>query len=148
MNESRNIAFIFEDKGLEEFIHKIDSENGITFVAGSDEIKENVQNLGYSCSTISDYSEGKNYNQKVLEWIKSWPDTIIFDNKNLKELLVYNKISIYWYLESRFFLFRIRELLILIERIKQILSKEKPEKIWVKGSDEVRHGIGPSFLGR
>jgi hypothetical protein len=59
----------------------------------------------------------------------------------LKELLVYNKISIYWYLESRFFLFRIRELLILIERIKQILSKEKPEKIWVKGSSEVSHII-------
>jgi len=141
MNKNRNFAFIFEDSGLEEFIHKIDSENGITFVAGSYEIKENVQKLGYSCTMISDYSEGKNFNQKVLEWIKSWPDKIIHDNKSLKELLVYNKISIYWYLESRFFLYRIRELLILIEYIKQILSKEKPEKIWVKGSDEVRHII-------
>ncbi len=141
MNNKRNLAFIFEDKGLEDFIHKIDLENGITFVAGSDEIKEKVQNLGYSCTVISDYSDGKNYNQKVLEWIKSWPDAIIDDNKSLKELLVYNKISIYWYLESRFFLYRIRELLILIERIKQILSKEKPEKIWIKGNQDVKQII-------
>ena len=42
MNESRNIAFIFEDRGLKDFIHKLDSENEIIFVAGSDKININT----------------------------------------------------------------------------------------------------------
>jgi len=139
--EEKNLVFVFDNDNVKDFIKKNNLENNALVICNNYEIKENLSKMKLNCKMLNDYKLSENEIRKSIKWIKSWPDTIIHDNKSLKELLVYNKISIYWYIETRFFLYRIRELLILIESIKQILSKEKPEKIWVKGSDDVRHII-------
>ena len=73
--------------------------------------------MNYSCKTIDEYRE-REYNQKALGWIKSWPDKKIIDDKSIKKIFVYDNLSLFWFLETHLYLYRIHELILLIERIK------------------------------
>ena len=122
MAKKKDIAFIFEKNGIEEFLKLIDSENEIAIICSSEEIKKKITELNYSCKTIDEYGE-REYNQKAMEWIKSWPDKKIIDDKSIKKIFVYDNLSLFWFLETRLYFYRIQELNLLNERIKNVLKQ-------------------------
>ena len=138
MVKKKDIAFIFEKNGVEEFLKLIDSENEIVIICSSQELKKKITELNYLCKTIDEYGMSE-YNQKALEWIKSWPDKNIIDDKSIKKIFVYDNLSLFWFLETRLYFYRIHELILLIERIKNVLKQENPQNIWIKGDFDIKH---------
>lgn len=142
----KGLIFIFEERGATKFI---DSTRSVTkecvIICANDEISKKITDAGYMCKTLSNYSQDNTDLQNALVWMKTWPDKPILDGKSFKELLVYQGISIYWFLQTRFYLLRVRELIILIERIKRVLDLEKPDIVWIKGSEDVRYLISSLY---
>jgi len=105
---------------------------------------ENIKNIlikeGYSCTTLKNYgSFTENENNKAIQWIKEWADKPILNSKSFKELFSVSGLSIFWFLENRFYFYRIRELIITIERMKVAIHRENPEKICIKGNLDTYH---------
>jgi len=132
----KNLVFIFANENLEGFIKKNNLGNDILVICNNPEIKENLSKMKLNCTMVNEYRLSENQITKPIKWMKSWPNEIILNNKNFKELFLYKNISIFWYLENRFYHKRIHELITLIEQVKEILSREKPEKVWVIGNKD------------
>ena len=133
MAKNKDLVFIFEETNADKLLQSIKNEKIV--ICGNDIIKSKISKLGYSCKSITEYSDDPYCDIKhSIDWIKNWPDKPILNGKSLKKLLVYNDISIYWFLETRFFVCRIQTLIPLIEQVRRILSSEKPNKIWINGN--------------
>ncbi len=146
MTEGKDIAFIFEEGSGKEFIQSIKTKKELLVVCGNDNIKRKFLDLGYSCKSITEYSGDSSKDiEKAMRWIKNWPDKPILNDKSLKELLVYGGLSIFWFLEARLYSYRIQGLIPLIEQIKRVLELEKPEQIWIKGNNDVRHIVSQLY---
>jgi len=138
MAKNKDLVFIFEETNADKLLQSIKNEKIV--ICGNDIIKSKISKLGYSCKSITEYSDDPYCDIKhSIDWIKNWPDKPILNGKSLKKLLVYNDISIYWFLETRFFVYRIQTLIPLIEQVRRILSSEKPNKIWINGNIDVKH---------
>jgi len=86
MANKKDIAFIFEENSAKEFIQSIKTEKELLIVCGNENIKRKFLNMGYSCKSISEYSDDPSKDlAKAMEWIKNWPDTPILNGKSLKE---------------------------------------------------------------
>ena len=133
----KNLVFIFDEEFDKSFL-EVGSKEEVRIICENDTIKTKVLNFGYDCKTITDYLKDINYNQKALEWIKNWPDKKLIENKNFKELFVYENQSLFWFLETRLYLYRIKELIMLIEGIRNSIKTENPQKIWINGSNDVK----------
>jgi len=141
----KKILLIFENS---EIKHILDSEtsNESLIIAGDKAIQEKITNLGYTCKLINDYSKNpKNEVVKAIEWIKKWPDKSVLNGKSFKEILVYDDLSIFWFLENRFYMYRIQSLIPLIEQIKNMISIENPTEIFIKGNRDVYHIINRKY---
>ncbi|MCV0393548.1 MAG: CDP-glycerol glycerophosphotransferase family protein [Nitrosopumilus sp.] len=139
---NNNLVFIFEEKNALEFVKDIDSKEKILIVCKNEKLKNFFEIKGYQSTTLSSYSKyGDNENEKAIAWLKDWADIPIFNNKNFKELLTFEGLTIFWFLENRFFLYRIKNLISDIERIKNLLKIEEPKKIWIKGNRDINHII-------
>ncbi len=146
MTKGKDIAFIFEESSAKEFIQSIKTEKKLLIVCGNDNIKRKFLDLGYSCKSISEYSDDPSKDlAKAIKWIKNWPDTPILNGKSLKKLIVYDGLSIFWFLETRLYSYRIQGLIPLIEQIKRVVYLEKPEQIWIKGNSDVRHIVSQLY---
>jgi len=140
MAKNKDLVFIFEETNADKLLQSIKNEKIV--ICGNDIIKNKISKLGYSCKSITEYSDDPYCDIKhSIDWIKNWPDKPILNGKSLKKLLAYDDISIYWFLETRFFVYRIQTLIPLIEQVRRILSSEKPNKIWINGSADVKHII-------
>jgi len=135
----KNLVFVFANENLEDFIKKNNLGNETLVICNNPEIKENLSKMKLNCKMVNEYRLSENQITKPIKWMKSWPNEIILNNKNFKELFLYKNISIFWYLENRFYHKRIHELITLIEQVKEILSREKPEKVWVIGNRDLYH---------
>jgi len=137
MSRGKGLAFIFDNEKIQEFLKSIQSDKEIIIVCKSNDIKTKLVDLGIECKTFNEYSHDTEEElQKSIDWIKTWPDKKISNNKTFKELLVYDDLSIYWFLEARLYFYRIQELILLIESLRKIISIENPDSIWVKGSKD------------
>jgi UDP-N-acetylglucosamine 2-epimerase len=137
-SNDRGLVFVFEKVNAREFVDSVLSKFEKTVVVcGTEEMCRELSTSDRRCKTMADYSTESEL-QNVLGWMTSWPDAPVLSGKSIKELFVYDGISLYWFLQTRFYLQRVRELIILIQRIKQVLETEKPDKIWIKGSNDVR----------
>ena len=134
----KNLVFLFEDD-YKEFLEKDDFRKDTLVICKSDEMVENLSKIGFNIKTINEYRLSDDQITKPIRWIKSWSNKKIFENASFKELFSYEGISLFWYLESRFFHKRVHGLITLIEQLKNILSKENPNKVWLFGSLDLIH---------
>jgi len=134
-----NLVFVFTNEDFKDFIQKSDLGKNVLVICKNYKIKEKCSKMKINCKMISEYNLSENQITKPIEWIKTWPNKILQDNKSFKELFAYNNISIFWFLESRLYHKRIHELFTVIEQIKTILSVEKPNKVWLVGDNEYFH---------
>ena len=93
--------------------------------------------MNFNCKNINEFELSEYQTLRPIKWMKLWSNQTIWNGKNIKELLVYENISIFWYLESRLFFKRIQALIILIEQLKTVFAVEKPEKVWVIGNRDL-----------
>jgi len=135
----KNLLFVFENYNIKDFIKNNNIKDNTVIICNKNEIKENLVKMKLNCKMVNDYKLSEDQIIKPIQWIKTWPNKKIWNGKNFKELFLYNDISIFWYLEIRFYHKRIHELITLIEQIKVILSTENPDKVWVIGDRDVRH---------
>jgi len=135
----KNLVFVFENDNVEDFIKKNNLENNALVICNNYEIKENLSKMKLKCKMVNDYKLSENQITKSIEWLKSWPNKIIWNGKNFKEIFLYNEISLFWFLESRLYHKRIHELITLIEQVKMILSIEQPDKVWIIGDRDLQH---------
>ncbi|MHA7646440.1 CDP-glycerol glycerophosphotransferase family protein [Nitrosopumilus sp. S4] len=142
------IIFISETTDLKSFLEKNVTVDDI-IIETSEEIKNELDSLGQKSRSINEFSKNSILsNKKSLEWIKSWPDKPIFAGKSFKEFLIYDQISIFWFLETRLYLYRIQGLINLIEQIKNIFSCIDGNSVIVKGNFDIFHIINEKFKDR
>jgi len=145
----KEVIFVFEQTGAKGFLDSalsVSNKENIVIVCANDEISQNLSELGYQCRSIGSYSRASDAElQNAVEWMKTWPDKSILNGKSFKELLVYEGVSIYWFLQTRLYLHRVRDLLFLIEHIKHVLEEEMPVRVWIKGNEEVRYIISSMY---
>jgi hypothetical protein len=145
MEQMAKLMLIFENSNLESFLKNY-KLNEYVIIAGTEEIKNQLITLNLKCDSIHEYSKSPIENiKKSLEWIKNWPDKPILNGKSFKELLVYDEMSIYWFLETRFYLYRIQGLIHLIEQIKNIFLDNKYDSIIIKGNNDAFHIIDTKY---
>lgn len=138
----KGLIFVFEEPGANKFIDSARrAAKEFIIVCANDEMNRKLSDAGYMCKTLSSYSQDSTELQNALDWMKTWPDKPILNGKSFKELLVHRGVSIYWFLQTRFYLHRVRELIILIERIKHVFDVEKPDIVWIKGNEDARYII-------
>lgn len=139
------ILLIFKNSNLESFLNKYANEDDL-IIAGTEEIKNQISCLGQKCCSINEYSKNSIIDiKKGIQWIKDWPDKPVLNGQSFKELLVYDQISIYWFLETRFYLSRIQGLIHLIEQIKNIFLEKKYDSVIIKGNYDAFHIINTKF---
>jgi len=149
LNGEKRLAFIFDNEKIQEFLEWIHYDKENIIVCKSNDTKAKLTKLGIESKTIYEYSYDTNEElQKAIDWIKLWPDKKIWNDRTFKELLVYDGLSIYWFLEMRLYLYRIQELILLIERLRKIISIENPQSIWIKGNKEIKNIISGVYSGR
>jgi len=137
----KKIAFVFNDISTKEFVDSIKKDKPL-IICANDDIKRIYSDLGFDVKTIMEYSSDSELeNKKAVEWMKDWPDKPILNGKSFKELLIYDELSIFWFLETRFYIYRIQSLIPLIVQIQNVLNLEKPTSIWIKGSNDIHHII-------
>jgi len=96
----KKIAFVFNDINTKEFVDSIKKDKPLIICANND-IKRIYSDLGFDVKTIMEYSSDPELeNKKAVEWMKDWPDKPILNGKSFKELLIYDDLSIFWFLET------------------------------------------------
>ena len=138
--EKKYLIFIFEENNAIKFIRSIKTKEKIVVICKNEDIKDTLSGMGYDCKVLKNYDGiTGNENIKAIQWIKDWGDKAILNSKSFKELFSVSGLSIFWFLENRLYFYRLRELIITVERIKNILNKENPEKICIKGNLDTYH---------
>jgi UDP-N-acetylglucosamine 2-epimerase len=141
----KKILLIFGNYNLKAILNSTKNKNSL-IIAGNDVIRPKINELGYNCKLISEYSKSPTDEiNKSINWIKNWPDKPILYGKSFKDLLVYNGISTYWFLENRFYLYRIQNLIPLIEQIQNLISMEKPNQVLIHENYDVYHIIKEKY---
>ena len=141
MEIEKKIAFVFNTINTKEFVDSIKKDKPL-IICTNDDIKRIYSDLGFDVKTIKEYSSDPELeNKKAVEWMKDWPDKPILNGKSFKELLIYDDLSIFWFLETRFYIYRIQSLIPLIMQIQNVINFEKPTSIWIKGSNDIHHII-------
>jgi len=135
----KNLIFCFDERNIEKFLEKNSLGKNAHVICKNNKIKKRFLESKINAKIINDYEISEEQIRKPLEWIKTWPNEILIDNKNFKELFVYDKISIFWYLENRLYHKRIHKLFTMIVQMKQIISEENPTKIWILGDYELNY---------
>jgi len=142
---TKKIILIFENSKIEPTLNS-EVNNESLIIAGNEGIKDEITNLGYTCKLINNYSKNpKNELNAAIQWVKNWPDKPILNGKNFKDLLVYDELSIFWFLESRFFSYRIQNLIPLIEQIKNMIKIENPTEIFIQGNSDLHNIIKKKY---
>jgi len=142
---TKKILLIFENSKIESTLNS-EANNESLIIAGNEVIKDKITDLGYTCKLINNYSKSpKNEIDKTIEWIKNWPDKPILNGKNFKDFLVYDEMSIFWFLENRFYLYRIQSLIPLIEQVKNMINLENPKEIFIQGNNDIYHIIKKKY---
>jgi len=68
--------------------------------------------------------------KKAQLWIKEWSNTAIVEGKTLKEIVSYDGVSLWWFVEFYYFYaLYVSQIVKHIELLKVIVAKEKPTKI-------------------
>ena len=134
---SKELVLIFDE---ELAVPQADSIRASMIVCASDKARRRLSEMGLQCRTMAEYSQdAAGDQQRALSWIQKWPDMPVLDGKSFKELLVYNGVSIYWFLQTRFYMHRMKELLVLTERIGAVIAAEKPDSTRVIGNPDAEY---------
>lgn len=129
---SKILAIAYE----KHFIDKLFSEarmqrkcNDVTVVS----IDVDLTDTDFICRDFREYLpkvHDKNAIMRVQSWIKNWSTEKIIDGKNFKELISYDGVSLWWFIEYYYFytlyFFNIGR---YIEILKPIIKKEMPNKL-------------------
>ena len=106
-----------------------------------------LRNRNLAFKTSEDYGlSGNDITEEGINWFKSWSNAKIRDNKNIKELLVYEGISVWWLVNtwlfsSTFFYDSIASVLRHIAIIERILAVENPDMVCCFNDGELPYRV-------
>ncbi len=142
MQRDKDLIFVFEEAGAAELIDSVKKrQNEVVVVCATPDSKDKLSGAEYTCRLLGEYSQDNSEGRNVLSWIQTWPDIPVLEGKSFKELLVYKRISVFWFLQTRLYLHRMQELLVMIERLKLAIAAECPTNVWVTGDPDARYII-------
>jgi hypothetical protein len=119
-----------------------------TVIALNDDVGQELTSRGVEFKTPEDYSlSEEKLEEEGLKWFRSFPDIKVKDNKNLKEIVVHDGLSVWWWVEDQIYLNRfvcprmmhtIKQVIIL----DRIIKAEEPALVCyakgnTKGKDQV-----------
>lgn len=83
---------------------------------------------------IGEYINGIDIENKAVKWLKNWSNKGVYQNKNIKELLRYDKFSVWWLMDdwlyySYVYYDSVKDAIESLEKLKNLIEKERPDKI-------------------
>lgn len=133
----KRLIIICTANQVEQAVSMAERDNGAgtaIFSLGTDASCE-LGRRGMDFKTIEDYGLSDNYiTEEGIGWFKSWSNSKIKDGRNIKELLVYKGIPVWWLVNtwlysSTFFYDSIAGVLRYVSIIERITAAEKPNEV-------------------
>jgi hypothetical protein len=105
--------------------------NEVVVVTVGFSLKESMFARKILCHEFSKYKPvDSDVQSRVQAWIKKWSDKKIVEGRNLKEILGYNGVSLWWFIEFHYFYRRyMSQISGHIETLQVIINKERPSKL-------------------
>ena len=118
-----------------------------TVVALSEDVGYELAAIGLEFKTLADYelSEGA-IREEEIKWFRTWPDAKIEDNKNIKELILYDDISLWWLVDEvlhqdSFVFHGVMEVVNQATILNRIVSAEEPSVIYYAQNSGPASGV-------
>jgi glycosyltransferase involved in cell wall biosynthesis len=110
-------------------------------VALNIDVCQELARRGLAFKTPQDYGlSDTEIEDEALKWFRAFPNIKTKDNKNIKELITYNNISVWWLVDELFYLSKyvfpqVRETVKNVIIIDHIIRAESPSKVYYVRSD-------------
>ncbi|MFC1992246.1 CDP-glycerol glycerophosphotransferase family protein [Chloroflexota bacterium] len=105
------------------------------------DVQKELARRGLESKTLQDYglSEG-DLEEEGLKWFRAFPNIKIKDNKNIKELITYDGISVWWLVDELFYLspyvfHKVREIVKQVIILDHITKVEGPSMVCYAQND-------------
>lgn len=131
--------YINELLGLTEREQKGEVEP--TVIALSSDVSQKLTASGVKFKKPEDYGLTEEYlREKGLAWFRTFPNHKVKDNKNIKELLIYNGLSLWWFVEQQLYMSgfafpRVQDVIKQVISLDTIVKAEEPAKIYFADTD-------------
>lgn len=112
----------------------------LTIVALSEEVCRELAARGLEYRTLADYGLSEaDIEDEGISWFRGWPDTRIEANKNIKELITYSGISVWWLVDEvlywHSFIFpSLKQVISRVIILSHIIRAEKPSVVYFADS--------------
>ncbi|MFC1979245.1 glycosyltransferase family 4 protein, partial [Chloroflexota bacterium] len=116
-------------------------EASIEVISMNRNVNDELQRLHVKSKTLDDYGLSEEYlEEEGMKWFKSFPSIKIRNGKDIKELLAYNGISIWWLLDEVLYRspYLFKQLQATIKHLiafEYIVKVEKPSRIYYINND-------------
>jgi UDP-N-acetylglucosamine 2-epimerase len=117
---------------------ELNRKNKILLLGSNNNIQKALINENIDYKKIIDDKINQrigNLDKKAISWIKVWPNNEMWNNKNFKQITVYDNVSLWWFTEVWFYLasfynlYSIKEIIKNIEIIQHVIHTENPNSI-------------------
>jgi hypothetical protein len=116
-------------------------------IAVGREVSEELNKMNLNHKKFSEYSPPLEKSaERGIDWLKTWHNTPILDNKNIKELFTYDGASLWWFIDywfyfsSFYFNYPLNEMIHDIDTIENLIKTEKPDRIFIIDDPETQIG--------
>jgi len=140
-DDTTMIAIISNSSELQHLTPLIESNSNtgvkLGFIALNIEVYQELVGMGLDCKMSTDCGLTKaNVEDEVLHWFRTFPNTMVSDGNNIKELLRYDGISIWWLVDETIFLgeyvlgTNVKNIMKQTVVFQHLIDEESPGKIW------------------
>lgn len=135
---SGNGTLLFCEKGsLEKIRQELKKEKKSQIICLDNDIHETLSAESIKHRNIWEYSLNESVESEVLDWFKTWADKPFSENINIKQMLDYKGISLWWFLEIGVFdsykginyPVPVKKLLEKLELLDVVVKAENPDEI-------------------
>lgn len=118
-----------------------------TVVVLGEDVGHELASGGLEFKTLADYElSEEEIREEEIEWFRTWPDTKIKDNKNIKETILYDNASLWWLVDevlyyNSFVFPSVKEVVNQATILNHIVSIEKPSLIYYARNNGPASGV-------
>ncbi len=135
--------FIDSKTSVRQIRHQISSDNGESILIAGHEIRPDLAGYDARVLCLEEFGPDRNaVYQGMNEWLRRWSNEAVCAGRNIKQLLTYGGISIWWLMDCSLLWSRttppnMQELLYDFEAISMVLKQIRPTKVISFNSDHV-----------
>ncbi len=122
--------------------------NKVKFICLNTHVYQELARRGLDCKMPADYGlSSTEIEEDALKWFRTFPNAPVRDNKNIKEILQHEGISVWWLVDETIYLSQFvfntsaKEILRQTIMFDHIISAENPSMVWCTRRNKLTYHI-------